>query len=91
MTRNQLCNYALGYQELTGQDAELIETYELEERERRPEIINGQQFQKMEVRTKAAVTALRQNQVHPVPEPTKCRRCDVDNPCCPDMAHTGSG
>ena len=91
VTRDQLSTYALGYRELTGRDADLIETYELEERERRPEIITGQLLHEMEARTKAAVNALRQNQMRPVPEPAKCRRCDVNDLCPASMAHVGSG
>ena len=91
VTRDQLSTYALGYRELTGRDADLIETYELEERERRPEIITGQLLHEMEARTKAAVNALRQNQMRAVPEPAKCRRCDVNDLCPANMAHAGSG
>ena len=91
VTRDQLSTYALGYRELIGRDADLIETYELEERERRPEIITGQLLHEMEARTKAAVNVLRQNQMRPVPEPAKCRRCDVNDLCPASMAHAGSG
>ena len=91
VTRDQLSTYALGYRELTGQDADLIETYELEERERRPEIISGQLLHEMEARTRMAVGALRQNQMQPTPAPAKCRRCDVNDLCPASMAHVGSG
>ena len=91
VTRDQLSTYALGYRELTGQDADLIETYELEERERRPEIISGQLLHEMEARARTAVDALRQNQMQPVPAPAKCRRCDVNDLCPASMAHVGSG
>ena len=91
VTKDQLSTYALGYRELTGQDANLIETYELEERERRPELITGQLLHEMEARTKAAVEALRQNQMQPVPAPAKCRRCDVNDLCPASMARAGSG
>lgn len=91
VTRDQLSTYALGYRELTGRDADLIETYELEDRERRPEIITGQLLHEMEARTKAAVDALRQNRMQPMPEPAKCRRCDVNDLCPAGMARAGSG
>ena len=91
VTRDQLSTYALGYRELTGQDADLIETYELEERERRPEIISGQLLREMEARARTAVDALRQNQMRPMPAPAKCRRCDVNDLCPASMAHVGSG
>ena len=86
VTRDQLSTYALGYRELTGQDADFIETYELEERERRPEPISGQLLHDIEARTRAAVQALRDNRLVPAPEPEKCRRCDVQDLCPASMA-----
>ena len=91
VTRDQLSTYALGYRELTGQDADFIETYELEEREWWPEPITEQLFHEMEVRTRAAVDVLRQNRLQPEPEPEKCRRCDVNDLCPASMAHSDSG
>ena len=91
VTRDQLSTYALGYRELTGQDADFIETYELEARERRPEIISGQLLHEMEARTRAVVEGLRANRLNPVPEPAKCRRCDVNELCPASVARAGAG
>ena len=75
---------------MTGQDADFIETYELEERERRPELITGPLLHEMEVRTRAAVDHLRRNQMQPASEPEKCRRCDVNDLCPASMARASS-
>ena len=40
---------------------------------------------------RAAVDALRQNRMQPVPEPEKCRRCDVNNLCPASLVSAGSG
>ena len=91
VTRDQLSTYALGYRELTGQDADFIETYELEEGERHAEPVNGALLQDMEARTRVAVDALRQNRMQPAPEPERCLRCDVNDLCPASMAPAGPG
>ena len=50
-----------------GQDADSIETYELEERERRSEPVNWLLLHDMEARMRAAVDALRHNRCSPCP------------------------
>ena len=91
MTRDQLSTYALVYRELTGQDADSIETYELKDRERRLQPVSVSLLKEMEARTKAAVDALRGNELPPVPESEKCQRCDVHDLCPASMDGTGSG
>ena len=86
VTRDQLLTYALGYRELTGQDAHFLETYALEERNRDVEYIDDSMLRDISARIKVAVEALRQNRMDPTPEPDKCGCCDVRDLCPASMA-----
>ena len=81
VTRDQLLTYALGYRELTGQDASFIETYALEDRDRAVEAVEEPMLRDLEARIQAAVAGFRENRLEPAPEREKCRGCNVRDLC----------
>ena len=78
VTLAQLHTYVLGYRELTGENADFVEIYNLDERlpecqrDRRP--VNDQLLNDIRERTLKAVDELRRLDFNPVPEKEKCGR-----------------
>ena len=81
VTEHQLHVYALGYQELTGRDADYVEIYELEQRKRKPRSVDDDFIDDVKDRTRAAARALRDADLQAAPEPRKCRGCDYRGMC----------
>lgn len=86
ITLTQLHTYVLGYKELTGNDADFVEIYELDERHRKTQRVNEQLISDIRNRTLAAVDRLRKLDLSPQPEREKCRRCDVSSLCPASLA-----
>ena len=86
VTLTQLHTYVLGYRELTGENADFVEIYELDERcrDRRP--VNDQLLNDIRDRTLEAVDRLRRLDLRPDPEEQKCGRCEVQDLCPASLA-----
>ncbi len=81
VTEAQLHIYALGYQELTGRDADFVETYILEERKRVPRSVDAEFIEDVKSRVTAAAQALRRGDLKPTPDASKCQECDFCKMC----------
>ena len=81
VTEVQLHTYALGYQELTGQQADYVEIYELDERRKKPRSVDVDFINDVKSRTYEAAQALRVGEFSPVPEREKCASCDYMGIC----------
>ena len=81
ITEAQLHTYALGYQELTGQQADYVEIYELDERKKKPRSVDSEFIEDVKSRTQKAANALRNEEFLPIPEPNKCAKCDYVGIC----------
>lgn len=81
ITEAQLHTYALGYQELTGQQADYVEIYELDERKKKPRSVDSEFIDDVKSRTQEAANALRNEEFLPIPEPNKCSNCDYVGIC----------
>lgn len=67
MTETQLHIYALGYQELTGRNADFVEVYNLDERKRKPRSVDSEFLEDVKGDVKKAAQTLRDNQLVPAP------------------------
>lgn len=76
VTETQLHTYALGYRELTGQDADLVEIYELDERKRKPRSVDEAFIDDVKKKVREAANALRTGVFTCSPNLGKCRSCD---------------
>ena len=76
VTEHQLHTYALGYKELTGRQADHVETYELRERMSKPRSVDEDFVRSVLRRTKQAAMSLRKMRLKPRPSQQKCERCD---------------
>ena len=81
VTEAQLHTYALGYQELTGQQADYVEIYDLEEREKKPRSVDNDFIEDVKLRTQDAAQALREGKFFPTPKRKKCESCDYRGLC----------
>lgn len=81
LTEAQLHIYALGYRELTGKDADFVETYELDTQTRRPRAVDDDLIANVVDRVKATARALRSNSFPATPTETHCGRCDFSRLC----------
>ena len=81
VTETQLHTYALGYRELTGRDADLVEIYELDERKRKPRSVDEAFIDNVKWNVAEAANAMRTGSFAPAPNPTKCRGCDYLRMC----------
>lgn len=76
VTENQLHIYALGYQELTGQNADYVEIYELDEGKRKPRAVDVDFINDVKYKVTEAADALRQGSLPTLSHATKCSKCD---------------
>lgn len=76
VTETQLHTYALGYRELTGQDADLVEIYELDERKRKPRSVDEAFIDDVKRKVVEAANAMRIGVFVPAPHPNTCSGCD---------------
>jgi DNA helicase-2/ATP-dependent DNA helicase PcrA len=81
VTEHQLHIYALGYEELTGKRADFVEIYELDARKRKPRSVDDGFIKDVKAKVSTAAEALRQNDMPPAPERTKCGKCDYCGMC----------
>jgi DNA helicase-2/ATP-dependent DNA helicase PcrA len=81
LTEAQLHIYALGYRELTGADADYVETYELDTQTRKARAVDDDMIVDVLDRVQATAQALRANSFPPTPKDTQCRRCDFARLC----------
>lgn len=81
VTETQLHIYALGYQELTGTNADYVEIYNLDERQRKPRSVDDDFIDKVKVDVSKAAQALRYGNFDAAPAPKKCSGCDYHRMC----------
>ena len=81
VTEVQLHTYALGYQELTGRQADYVEIYELAERRKKPRSVDSDFIKDVKARTHGAARALRGGEFLPAPDGKKCTNCDYRGLC----------
>lgn len=86
VTDLQLHTYALGYRELTGRDADYVETYELDEGNRKPRSVDEEFMNDVVEKTLEAANALRAGEFEARPERSRCRGCD-QRPICSAGRH----
>jgi DNA helicase II / ATP-dependent DNA helicase PcrA len=93
LTEAQLHIYALGYRELTGKDADFVETYELDTQTRKPRAVDADLIADVIGKVKSTANALRSNAFPATPNPVQCGRCDFSRLCSASVAAqtTGSG
>jgi DNA helicase-2/ATP-dependent DNA helicase PcrA len=91
LTDAQLHVYALGYRELTGKDADFVETYILEENKRRARSVDGDFIEDVKDMVRATAKALRSNQFGPNPVLKNCTRCDFGRMCSAGVAIVSAG
>jgi DNA helicase-2/ATP-dependent DNA helicase PcrA len=88
VTETQLHVYALGYQDLTGRRPDYVETYELDERKRKPRSVDDDFIADVKTKTRAAAEALRTSALPTAPAPKKCSTCDYRGMCTAGRAAT---
>lgn len=86
VTETQLHIYALGYQELTGRDADYVEIYELDEQKQKRRSVQEEMMEDVKREVRAAAEALRNNTLRPKPRKTTCASCDYRRLCSSAMA-----
>ena len=91
VTEAQLHVYALGYQDLTGRRPDYVETYELDERKRKPRSVDDDFIADVKAKVRDAAKALRTSTLTTVPAPKKCGSCDYHGMCTAGRAATGAG
>lgn len=85
VTRDQLHVYALGYAELTGDGADLVEVLNLDEDGKNTrEVIQDPLLADVRARIAGAGDALRRNDLPRLPvQSSQCKRCDLVGICRP--------
>jgi DNA helicase II / ATP-dependent DNA helicase PcrA len=81
VTETQLHIYALGYQELTGRQADYVEIYELDDQKQKRRSVDDDFIADVKRDVRAAATALRRNDLPPKPHKQTCSRCDYRHLC----------
>lgn len=81
VTETQLHIYALGYQELTGRNADFVEIYNLDEGKRKPRSVDDEFIGEVKKQVRGAAQALRDGKLSPAPAPKKCGTCDYKRMC----------
>ncbi len=81
VTEHQLHTYALGYEELTGRDADYVEIYELRDGKKRPRAVDEEFMEDVRKKTRKAAKALRSLRLKPTPSKRKCGNCDFSSLC----------
>lgn len=86
VTETQLHIYALGYQELTGRNADYVEIYHLDERQKKSRSVDGEFIDEVKEDVKRAAGALRANNLPATVTPRACPSCDYLGMCAPGKA-----
>lgn len=81
VTETQLHIYALGYQELTGNRADYVEIYELEEQKRKPRSVDDAFIAAVQTNIKEAASHLRTGSLLAKPSERTCKACDFKTLC----------
>lgn len=81
VTETQLHIYALGYQELTGQPADYVEIYELDEQKQKRRSVDDDFIADVKRDVREAAMALRSNTLPPKAHKKTCSQCDYCNLC----------
>lgn len=81
VTEAQLHIYALGYQELTGRNADYVEIYDLDGRKRKPRSVDDEFIDDVKTGVRAAADALRKGKLDKKPAAKKCAGCDYRMMC----------
>ncbi len=81
VTGTQLHIYALGYQELTGRNADYVEIYNLDKREKKQNSVNEALLDGVKKKVQGAAAALRKGKLEPKPNAEKCGICDYRRMC----------
>lgn len=81
VTELQLHVYALGYEQLTGRDADYVEIYELDAGKRKPRSVDGAFIEDVKRHVHEAAKDLRTNQFAQTGSDSTCRRCDYRRMC----------
>jgi DNA helicase-2/ATP-dependent DNA helicase PcrA len=81
VTETQLHMYALGYQELTGRQADYVEIYELDHGKQKRRSVDDAFIGEVKEKVMRAAKALRTNSLSAVPHETTCGTCDYSNLC----------
>jgi len=81
VTEAQLHIYALGYQELTGRNADFVEIYDLDSRKRKPRSVDGEFIDDVKKSVRNAAAALRKGVLETTPAGKTCGRCDYRRLC----------
>ena len=81
VTETQLHVYAVGYQELTGRDADYVEIYELDGQKAKTRSVDDEFIADVKRDVRGAADALRRNTLEPRPNRRSCSACDFRNLC----------
>jgi len=81
VTETQLHIYALGYRELTGRNADLVEIYDLDNRKGKPRSVDVDFIEHVKLKVRLAAVSLREGNLPPAFHPTKCGTCDYHGIC----------
>jgi DNA helicase-2/ATP-dependent DNA helicase PcrA len=87
VTETQLHIYALGYQELTGRNADYVEIYDLDGRKRKQRSVDDDFIEDVKKGVRGAADSLRKDALDKRPATKKCSGCDYRNLCsaCPKV------
>jgi DNA helicase II / ATP-dependent DNA helicase PcrA len=81
LTDNQLNIYALGYRELTGRDADYLETYQLDDQKRVARSVHDEDIEAVKEQIRVTAKALRKKMFPTKPSAKTCGRCDFCRMC----------
>ena len=81
VTETQLHTYALGYQQLTGRNADYVEIYELDAQKQKRRSVDNEFMDGVKRDVRGAADALRKNELAPRPSKKTCGACDFCNLC----------
>lgn len=81
VTETQLHIYALGYQELTGRNADYVEIYELDEQKQKTRSVDEGFLEDVKRDVRGAANSLRTNKLGPQPHRKTCGSCDYRDLC----------
>jgi DNA helicase-2/ATP-dependent DNA helicase PcrA len=81
VTEKQLHIYALGYQELTGRQADYVEIYELDQQKQKRRSVDDDFIADVKNDVRMAAKALRQNNMPTNPSKRACSQCDFCTLC----------
>jgi DNA helicase-2/ATP-dependent DNA helicase PcrA len=81
LTEKQLHIYALGYEQLTGERADLVEIYNLDAQDSQPRAVDQHFIDVVKEDVANAARALRIGEFSAAPSSRKCRKCDHADLC----------